>query len=41
MVDTQSHSVPVKTAVSNAMDFVFDLYADERIEDILVEEVEF
>jgi hypothetical protein len=41
MVDTQSHSVPVKTAVSNAMNFVFDLYADERIEDILVEEVEF
>ena len=41
MTDTKTHSVPVKTAVSNAMDFVFDLYADERIEDILVEEVEF
>jgi hypothetical protein len=41
MTDTQTHSVPVKTAVANAMDFVLDLYAHERIEDILVEEVEF
>ena len=41
MADTQTHSVPVKTAVSNAMQFIRELYADEQIKDVLLEEVEF
>ena len=41
MTDTQTHSVPVKTAVSNAMQFIRELYADEQIKDVLLEEVEF
>jgi hypothetical protein len=41
MADTQTHSVPVKTAVSNAIEFVRGLYKGEEIKDILLEEVEF
>jgi hypothetical protein len=41
MADTQTHSVPVKTAVSNAMQFIRELYTDEQIKDVLLEEVEF
>ena len=41
MTDTKTHSVPVKTAVSNAIEFVRELYKDEEIKDILLEEVEF
>ena len=41
MPDTQTHSVPVKTAVSNAIEFVRELYKGEEIKDILLEEVEF
>ena len=41
MTDTQTHSIPVKTAVSNAIEFVQELYNGEQIKDILVEEVEF
>ena len=41
MTDTQTHSVPVKTAVSNAIEFVRELYEDEQIKDVLLEEVEF
>ena len=41
MTDTQTHSVPVKTAVSNAIEFVRELYKGEEIKDILLEEVEF
>ena len=41
MTDPQTHSVPVKTAVSNAMQFIRELYTDEQIKDVLLEEVEF
>jgi hypothetical protein len=41
MEDTQTHSVPFKTAVSNAIEFVRELYKGEEIKDILLEEVEF
>ncbi len=41
MTDTQTHSIPIKTAVSNAIEFVRELYAEDQIKDILLEEVEF
>jgi hypothetical protein len=41
MTDTQTHSIPIKTAVSNAMQFIRELYAEDQIKDILLEEVEF
>lgn len=41
MTDTQTYSVPVKTAVSNAMLFIRELYADNQIKGVLLEEVEF
>jgi hypothetical protein len=41
MTDTQIHSIPIKTAVSNAMQFIRELYAEDQIKDILLEEVEF
>lgn len=41
MTDIQTDSISVKTAVSNAMLFVLELYQGKLIEDILVEEVEF
>ena len=41
MKDTQTHSIPVNTAVSSAIEFVRELYKGEEIKDILLEEVEF
>jgi hypothetical protein len=41
MTDTQTHSIPIKTAVSNAMQFIRELYADNQIKAVLLEEVEF
>jgi hypothetical protein len=41
MKDTQTHSIPVKTAVSSAIQFIRELYEDEQIKDVLLEEVEF
>jgi hypothetical protein len=41
MTDTQTHSIPIKTVVSNAMQFIRELYAENQIKDILLEEVEF
>ena len=41
MTDTQTHPIPLKTAVSNAKEFIWELYGIYEIKDVLVEEVEF
>ncbi|PZV26062.1 MAG: hypothetical protein DCF12_11640 [Snowella sp.] len=41
MPDTQTNSIPLKTAVSNAMHFISGLYEIGQIRELLVEEVEF
>jgi hypothetical protein len=41
MTDTQTDSIPLKTAVSNATEFVQQIYGHYKIKDVLVEEIEF
>ncbi len=41
MTDIQTDSISVKTAVSNAMQFIRELYADNQIKGVLLEEIEF
>ena len=41
MTENTSTRVPVKTAVSNALNYIRTLYSGTRLEDLLLEEVEF
>ena len=41
MTDTQTNSIPLKTAVSNATEFIQQIYGHYKIKDVLVEEIEF
>jgi hypothetical protein len=41
MTDTQTDSIPLKTAVSNATEFIQQIYGQYKIKDVLVEEIEF
>jgi hypothetical protein len=41
MTDTQTHPIPLKTAVANAEKFIREIYGYNQIKDIFLEEVEF
>jgi hypothetical protein len=40
-MESQKNQVTVKSAVSAAIDYIKDLYADKNLQDLLLEEVEF